>query len=58
MSIGRIIKENYPESNSSVSFGGICTSGLNSFTELYKKADKVLYGVKKSHKGRYAIENI
>lgn len=53
-----MIKENYPESNSSVSFGGICTSGLNSFTELYKKADKVLYGVKKSHKGRYAIENI
>ncbi len=54
----KMIKENYPESNSSVSFGGICTSGMNTFTELYKKADSVLYEIKKSHKGRYAIKNV
>lgn len=51
-----MIKENYPESNSSVSFGGICTKGLNTFTELYKKADSVLYEVKKTQKGKFQIK--
>lgn len=53
-----MIKQNYPESNSSVSFGGICTSGVKTFTELYKKADSVLYEIKKSNKGTYAIKNM
>lgn len=52
----QMIKENYPESNSSVSFGGICTKGLNTFTELYKKADSVLYEVKKTQKGKFQIK--
>ena len=54
----KMIRENYPQSHSSVSFGGIYTSGVKTFTELYKKADSVLYGIKKTHKGKYAIENI
>ena len=54
----KMIEQNYPKSQSSVSFGGIFTSGVNNFTELYKKADKVLYEIKKSHKGTYEIENI
>lgn len=51
-----MISEKYPESNSSVSFGGVYCNHINTFDELYRKADMVLYDVKKTQKGSFQIK--
>lgn len=52
------IKEEYPESCSSLSFGGIFYNRTAPFVELYKKADRILYEVKQQCKGRTRIINM
>lgn len=50
-----MIEERYPESHSSVSFGGIYGKSKHTFTELYQLADAVLYDVKQKSKGSFQV---
>ena len=52
------MKENYPESFSALSFGGICYDQTVPVVELYKKADRILYEVKQQCKGQVRIVNL
>lgn len=52
------IKMHYKESQSSLSFGGVCGEGEISFQTLYQKADSVLYEVKHSKQHRQMIRRI
>lgn len=52
------IKQYYKESMASLSFGGVCGEGEIAFQELYQKADRVLYEVKRSRKNRQMIRKI
>lgn len=52
------IAEKYPKSRSTLSFGGVCGQTRFSFLELYQMADKILYKIKHTEKGRYEIEEI
>ena len=48
----------YPLGRTSISIGGVYGSNSKSFLELYRKADNVLYDVKKSKRGQCKIEKI
>lgn len=47
-----------PQAKSSLSVGGVYSCGKHSFSQLYQKADKTLYEVKKSEKGRVALRKL
>nr|WP_294464736.1 diguanylate cyclase [uncultured Sellimonas sp.] len=51
------MKEYYPASGSSLSFGGVYCDRPVSFVELYKKADRILYEIKQKKKGEFRIED-
>lgn len=53
----RKVQREYPLSKSSLSFGGIKGSDTTSFLSLYKKADRILYDVKKHGKSNFKIED-
>ena len=55
---GRMVEEKYPESHSSVSFGGIYGNTKYSFMELYQLADAVLYDVKQKKKGSFQVRMV
>lgn len=52
------IQKYCPDSNSSLSFGGVYRTGYFPFSELYQAADKVLYEIKEKYKGNYKIDEI
>lgn len=53
-----MIQRLYPQSNSTVSFGGVYGDVLDPPEALYRAADQVLYKVKHSRKGQIMIEPI
>lgn len=53
-----MILQLYPQSRSSVSFGGVYGDVLDTPEALYRAADQVLYKVKHSKKGQIVIEPI
>lgn len=48
----------YPLAGTSVSMGGVYGTTAKSFSDLYKKADRVLYEIKYSSKGRCVIREL
>ena len=53
---GKNISEEFPGISSALSWGGIFSSKKRSFTELYQKADRVMYQVKRRGGRGYLIE--
>ena len=52
---GKMMEQEWPEAHSTLSAGGICSNTPYSFTELYKRADEILYRVKNRKKGEVEI---
>ena len=46
-----MMNERWPEAHSTLSIGGVVSDTYYDFMELYKKADTLLYKVKKTRKG-------
>ncbi len=52
------IEQDYPESKSTISIGGIYKKTSCTFNDLYKLADETLYDIKKREKGKITIITI
>lgn len=52
------IANEYPKSQSSISFGGVVCNEAVSFISMYKAADKILYNVKSTQKGSCLIKSM
>ena len=53
---GKNIREDFPHISSALSWGGVFSGKKRSFTELYQKADKIMYQVKHRGGKGYLIE--
>lgn len=53
---GENIREEFPDICSALSWGGVFSSRKRSFTELYQRADKIMYQVKRRGGKGYLIE--
>ena len=52
----RNIQEEFPHISSALSWGGVFSEKKRTFTELYQRADKIMYQVKRRGGKGYLIE--
>lgn len=53
-----MMNERWPDAHSTLSIGGVASDTYYDFMELYKKADDILYMVKKNKKGGMMLQKI